>query len=404
MSDSEAMRIWEKDLYSKALNTQKLYVRYFTQFLDYYDLTGDDFYEEVVEAVKKRYEKPRLYRGVHVKVKNYMAELRRSGKSASTCKQVYKSVRSFLESQGIEEFSLRAKDKPKGESEGQRLILPDQICEIYDKAGAEFQVRNRAIVMFLKDSGLRISDTVNLNVGDYVDAETSLNEAGEPFKAFAPFETQKMKVIAHIHIGPESVKAIDDYLNERRRNKLSVDAGSPLFLMRNNERFTTNAMTVIMRRLSKKLGKSGYRISAHSLRKFHTTMLESAMPRSYVGKLQGKKASGSMGPYEKPEEIPGELLKFYMKGYTRLRIFGEEIETKKKLTEISKENRDLKERLKEIEIQLKMIPLFQEEIDRYELGKRTGREYYPRVGGESKGVLGRTSPMGEERRKQFKEE
>jgi integrase len=362
----EAMRIWLNYLESKAEGTRRIYIRSFMGFLERWNLDADLFYEDVRKAVKNRYEDPRPFRVIQSKVQNYLAELKRSGKSASTCKQVYKAVRSFLEAQGIDGFSLKAKDKPRGESNGQRLILPDQIRKIYDKAGMEFQVRNRAILLFQKDSGLRVSDTVNLNVSDYQDVEVFYNNDGEYFKAFAPFKTKKMSVIAHIHIGPESIQAIDNYLKDRQRNNVATTRTSPLFLMRRDKRFTADAMTALLKRLSGKLEKSR-KISAHSLRKFHTTMLESEMPRSYVAKLQGKKVSGSMGPYERPEDIPGELMKHYMAGYDRIRVFKpstEDLEARKKLSNIETilEERDL-----EINELKSNIALYEEKLMKQQL-------------------------------------
>lgn len=333
--ESDALQVWEANLASKSEATKESYRRYFKRFLERWNITANEFYEEVLEAFKIRYEDPRLYRGVQNRVKTLMTEMHRSGYAKSTCEHVYKAVNSFLEAQGIDEFNLKSKDKPKGESKGQRLVLPEQILEIHDNPGSHFRHRNRALLMFAKDSGLRISDIARLNVGHYVGATTVYNKVGETFKSFAPFETMKTGVIAHIRVGPEAVKAVNDYLDERKNQGKPVSDDSPLFLSRNNERFKRSALSVLFLRLSEKLGKEGQQVSAHSLRKLHTTMLESMMPPAYVAKLQGKKAKGSMGPYEQPEDIPGELINAYMNAYDRIRVFKpstEDLEARRKLS------------------------------------------------------------------------
>ena len=87
--------------------------------------------------------------------------------------------------------------------------------ELWDFAPTETKLKTRAQLMFLKDSGLRVSDLVALNVGDYIEAET-VGEDGGIFKVFWPKETEKTSDPAYIHIGPEAVEALESYLEERR--------------------------------------------------------------------------------------------------------------------------------------------------------------------------------------------
>ena len=73
-----------------------------------------------------------------------------------------------------------------------------------------------------------------------------------------------------------------------------------------------------------------------------------------MAKLQGKKITGSMGPYERPEDIPGELMRHYIEGYDRLRVFkpsAEDLETKQKL-------KDMQERLQEMERKMRTLSTF----------------------------------------------
>jgi len=175
--------------------------------------------------------------------------------------------------------------------------------------------------MFLKDSGLIISDAAALNVGDYENAVINYNDTGEPFMEFEPIKTKKTGALSWVCVGPEAVKAVDAYLKERQSSGEALTAKTPLFSMTDGRRVSKASFSNTFSRLSSKLGKEGRRISAHSLRKFHATILEASMPRSYVVRLQGKKVNDSMGPYELPEEIPGELMRTYIDAYDRIRVF-----------------------------------------------------------------------------------
>ena len=96
-----------------------------------------------------------------------------------------------------------------------------------------------------------------------------------------PEETSKM-VPAYIHLGPESVKLIDEYLQSRREEVETLAPNRPLFIqhkktravLERGDRLTKNAFTGMFDRLKKWLPNEGQKISAHSLCKFHRTRLE----------------------------------------------------------------------------------------------------------------------------------
>lgn len=311
----KAMRVWIDDLSNLAEATKNTYEFNFQRFLDRFEVSPDELYEMRRRDLEN--EDPRDHQSIERMVKVLMSEMKQSGKSASTCRQVSKAASSFFESQGMP-LKLRAKDHPKGMSNGQRLAMGDDIRLMWDYSSTEFKLRNRAAIAFLKDSGLRISDVNNLNVEDWLRAET-VKVNGEDFKIFMPVETKKTKSPAYPIIGPEAINAIDAYLEERRETGVTMDPNSPLFVNREGRRFHSDGFGHIFQYLGKKTGK---RISAHSLRKFHTTMLQSAgLSDSWIKRLQGKVIGGSMGPYSLPQET-GELLEAYVKAYPKLRLFG----------------------------------------------------------------------------------
>jgi len=330
-TQGKAWEVWTQDLGTKAERTKDSYMRGLKRFLDRWEVEPEELYNMRVEDLKS--EDTRDHLRIERMVKTQMSEIQGDGYSAETCKMIKKSVQSFFESQNLE-LRFKKKDSPKGTHNGQWAVTTEYIQEMYDNMVFGYKLRNRALLLALKDTGLRISDLGALDVGDYLRAKTVLDDAEEPFKVFEdPEETQKMKIPAYIHMGPESVAAIDEYLQERRDEGEELTPDRPLFtqpkktkdVLEKGDRITKNAFTGVFNRLKKWLPNEGHKISAHSLRKFHRTKLEGAgMNEGWVKKLQGKKAS----VYSQPEHT-GELTQKYVECYHALRIFGEQASTQK---------------------------------------------------------------------------
>jgi len=342
-----------------SVNTRRQYLREFLRFLRRFNLDPERLYELRLQHLKS--DDPRDRRIIEGWVRQMMVEERERGKKPSSVYMIYKAVRSFFQAQNLE-FSLRSREKPRVYHEGQRVLTRDQIREMYDRVGEQNRLRNRALIMLLKDSGLRVSDVANLKVSDYLEAKTVYNDAGEPFKVFYPFETEKTGSYAYIHIGPEAIKAIDEYLEERRREEGELDADPPLFINRWGERLSPAAISATLWKIAAKIGER--KISAHSLRKFHQTMLEAAgMPKNWIAKLQGKTIGDTSAPYSRPEEMLSShhmtlLTEAYLKAYDNLRVF----------TYPREEMERLRRRIRELESELasrdRLIEKMEERFER----------------------------------------
>jgi hypothetical protein len=189
--------------------------------------------------------------------------------------------------------------------------------------------RNQALIMFMKDSGLRASDVAKLTAEDYDRAVTYTNEFDEPFKVFQPLGTKKTGHLAYVHIGPEAVKRLEKYLKGRKKG--------PLFHARRGDRgMTAKAIINFFVRMKQFLGEGGYKVSAHSFRKYHYSNLEAKMPLNWVNKLQGRKSS----VYSRPEGK--SITELYMESYDMLRVFTDE----------AKKEAKLESRLKEMELEI----------------------------------------------------
>jgi integrase len=318
-----------------------------------------------------RSEDPRDSKKVERMIKVLMAEMVKEGYAANTAKNVSKALSSFFASQGLP-IIIKAKDFPKGSARGQRLALGDHIRIMHDYSSTQFKLRNRAILLFGKDGGIRVSDMAGLNLGDWYDAET-IEHASGTFKVFN-FETIKMKIEALIHVGPECVEAVEKYLVKRETRGYPMDEDSPLFISSPRHpgatpgRFTADGLGQVLIRMGSKVGVK--KISGHSLRKFHTTFLESGgIPSNWIKKLQGKAVESSMKPYSRPEEIVngnGETLTDkYINAYPRLRIFGESV-TAQKLDEQAQRINDLEARLEEAVLKANRTSSVEARLERLE--------------------------------------
>jgi len=187
----------------------------------------------------------------------------------------------------------------------------------------DIPLRNKALIMVLKDTGLRVSDLMvwldkddrkmrGFYIETFLDAERYNNEAGEEFRYIPKYKTKKEGVYAHVHMGPEAIEAIRDYLGAR-------DSG-PVFLSRDGEPMRRVTITNTVRRCLSEF-KRNY--SAHSLRKMHDTRLSAKIKDNEVLILQGKSLDGSKGTYFKPYDTSShmsELTRHYIDAYNEIRV------------------------------------------------------------------------------------
>jgi len=332
MQNQTISQTWESELALKAINTQTKYRQKFNSFLARWETTPDELYQTRLGDLRSN--DPLRFRRMEKMVETQMNEMVRAGKAPSTAKSLKKAVSLFFEAINLP-LRIRVKNTPNGGVVGQKMMRADHQRELITSQNRLNRKRNTAILLTGKDSGLRIGDIQRLTIEAYERAETVFNEIEEPFKKFDPEITQKCKIIAHIHLGPESIKAIDEYLEERKEKGLI--AGKPtLFINRTKEAFGGDSMGNMIAHQCTLMGAKFRRLSSHSLRKFHRTMLQKArMPDSWIDKLQGKIPDTYSRPEEggAPEDT-GDLTQAYIDCYTHLRIYKLPEELKAKTREV----------------------------------------------------------------------
>jgi integrase len=178
----------------------------------------------------------------------FMANQDQQGFSPATRQRLFAAVRSFFEINYVP-LRMRHGDYPQGESVGVRAATKEIILKAVTRPETGNNPVNNAIILTLKDSGLRASDAQLLNYGDIADGiERNAN--------FIPITlvTKKKKIIAKTFIGKEAIDAIKESVEARRTGTRrikpeTITNNSPLFIAwnQNQNRISRTALSNIAR-------------------------------------------------------------------------------------------------------------------------------------------------------------
>lgn len=333
-----ALDYWLSELSNRRETTRAKYKEFFLKYLKFTGKSPD----ELIEARKQDAKAGdiREQRQAESMLKAFVADLLAKGNSVSTAQIGYAAVRSFYE---MHYYPLRMRrgDFPQGESLGSRAATKDHIKRILaNTKKTKDAKKTRAIIMFLKDSGLRVSDARALKVG-------LVSQALERGDQFIPLTlvTKKNKTTAKTFLGPESVLALKEYLDERRKGTRRIPAetitpDSPLF--RTNESGKVKNMgregfSALVRNQCKFIGED--RLSAHSFRKYFQTQLEAAgTSTNWIDQMIGHRLINSRDAYSLPSEA--QLREAYEKAYSQLRVHPDKAEVDERISSLEAEVAD----------------------------------------------------------------
>lgn len=315
--------IWEEKLAADyAEKSVKIYRRILDRFLEAENLTHDGLFNMHYEA--QRSDDPRDRDKVARKVKTFRKNMVENGSSTSHADQIKNAVKAFMDANGLD-FKIR-KDRFKVIVEGQNRATTDHIAAFLEATG---EYRTKALTHVLKDTGLRVSDVVQLNVGDVVNGGDYVE---------VKIRQVKTKNVARPIMGPDSIESVTKWLKYREKRGHPYTMTSPLFTEVEGSgaferRMSSDAVTQVFVRLCRKTGLN--KITAHSLRKFNQTRLQAGgVPDAWIYILQGRTIPGSFAAYSKPNE--GELMTAYMQAYEYLSIRPEQNMFDAELSELLK--------------------------------------------------------------------
>lgn len=187
-------------------------------------------------------------------VRQFFAELIMGGKSSTTVRDNGRAIRTLLNF-WLEEGYIPNPIKfemPKAEKKRLPMLTAEQLQQVIKACETP---RDKAIVLFMADSGIRRKETELLNWGD-VDMTSGLVRIarGKGGKARS------------VVVGTLTRRSLLKY----RRTLENVSEDAPLFQSRTRERLTGQGIRLIYRRLAIKTGIKG--LSPHAMRRTFTIL------------------------------------------------------------------------------------------------------------------------------------
>ena len=221
-------------------------------------------------------------------------------------------------------YEIEILDLPKINKKGVKTAEPIQFRDLPDKEVIRKAINiaipvMRAAIYFMASSGCAKQETLNLTIGDYIDALSEytdktdiydiINELGHDCNIVPTFNILRQKTNKYYttYCSPEAVNSINNYLLGR---KDPLTRESPLFKIETSY-FSLN---FIQMNNELGLGKVGSfnRLRSHMLRKFHASALyNDGMSLDKVNDLQGKAKNKTDASYfmTNPDDLKYEYIK-----------------------------------------------------------------------------------------------
>ena len=173
---------------------------------------------------------------------------------------------------------------PKSASNLPEVLTPEDVEQLLNfKPSSLIEIRDVAIVEMMYSSGLRVSETVNINVSDFEEGMSFLRVLGKGSKTRL------------VPIGRFAISAINNWLSERDKIVSNTDA---LFLNSKGTRLTVRSVQLRLKKMALKQGLPP--IHPHMLRhSFATHMLESSGDLRTIQELLGHSSLSTTQIYTK---------------------------------------------------------------------------------------------------------
>ena len=173
---------------------------------------------------------------------------------------------------------------PKSSSTLPEVLSPEDVEQLLNfKPTNMIEIRDMAIVELMYSSGLRVSETVNININDFEEDKSFLRVLGKGAKTRL------------VPMGRFAINAINDWLKERNKIQSNTDA---LFLNTKGTRLTVRSIQLRHKKMAVKQGLPP--IHPHMLRhSFATHMLESSGDLRTIQELLGHSSLSTTQIYTK---------------------------------------------------------------------------------------------------------
>ena len=189
---------------------------------------------------------------------------------------------------------------PKSSNTLPDVLSPEDVEQLLNfKPSNTIEIRDMAIVELMYSSGLRVSETVNININDFEENMSFLRVIGKGSKTRL------------VPMGRFAIKAINNWLIEREKILNNTDA---LFLNSKGARLSVRSVQLRLKKMATKQGLPP--VHPHMLRhSFATHMLESSGDLRTIQELLGHSSLSTTQIYTKLDYQ--HLAKIYDKSHPR---------------------------------------------------------------------------------------
>jgi len=325
---SEAIQYWMDSLPGKdGYHTTKYQWKHnLFKFCEWADKTPDELIAERKEEAKS--DDGKVQHRKEMLVKKYLKHLEEERQLAPNTRRTYfTAIRSFFQRNYLPLTFMRREGPPLMRvQEGSRAATKQEIKKMCDVSNP----RIRALILFIKDTGLAESDVAKMNIGGL--GVKTLEEV-EALKAPVPImvRRKKTKVLTMTFLGSEALEALKTTFEIRARGSPEIKirrygmhevkggippetltVESPLF--RSYGKFlhtlkgkgeiahlTPHAISVLIRKAAITAGVWRKGFSAHALRRYFQTTLETVgINGNWIKIMMGHKLPGPEDAYSRP--------------------------------------------------------------------------------------------------------
>lgn len=190
-------------------------------------------------------------------LRSYLSEQTRRGISSETIHRTYGGLRcffKFLTREGLMHRNpMELVERPRRERQLIRPMSPEQMRALLDQADTRsfMGLRNRAMMLLMLDSGLRLSEVLGLRL-----SQLDL-EAGELIVLGKGRKERRVPVAGFMQ------RTLRDYLRKRVQTRGASDL---VFVSRSGRRLTSRHLQLVVKRYGLQAGLTGVRVSPHTLR------------------------------------------------------------------------------------------------------------------------------------------
>jgi site-specific recombinase XerD len=231
--------------------------------IEFYNYTAGEFVEYLIS---QGFSEPEQITSGSVRA--YLSEVNNRGVSDSTVHAHARGTRAFLrflKEEGYISAPINIK-MPRVEQKKMRVLSPDELSLILKVCK---KLRDKTLLLFLVDSGMRTSEARNLN---WIDVDIP--------SGVVNIRRSKNKKSRSVFIGVKTRRAMLRY-----RRLVSHEDNDPLFQTQTGTRLKPSGFRQVIRRISE---KSGIPFSAHDLRRtFATLSLKAGMNVLHLQSLLG---------------------------------------------------------------------------------------------------------------------